>query len=313
MALQEHKFLPPFAALKAFDAVGRAGSIRKAAKDMGVDHAVISRHLNTLEQWTGVRLLERTGDGSRLTDPGRDYHVAIVSAFSAIAHATQDMSADNSRPLKVWSYPEFADRWLMPRLFEYMRDNSSQQIDLTATYDEPDLAGRAVDMHLRFVFDTDDIPEYAQCTPLLETAVLPVASASYLAKVGPIMSDEQLLSLDLLHPSEINYWPIWFRYRGIGCPAKLPGPRFGQSKLSVRAAMEGLGVALVSSFLSHEEIESGRLLVIRPRNAMQKPPVTGKFVLVGRADRWSTPSMARFRQWLLRSDDVQRPKLVAAG
>jgi len=42
------KALPPFAALRAFEAVGREGGIRKAAASLGIDHAVISRHIRQL-------------------------------------------------------------------------------------------------------------------------------------------------------------------------------------------------------------------------------------------------------------------------
>ena len=50
------KTIPPFEALRAFDAVARLGGVRQAARSLGRDHAVISRHLKALEQWTGARL-----------------------------------------------------------------------------------------------------------------------------------------------------------------------------------------------------------------------------------------------------------------
>src|SRR6185369_1644971 len=45
------KTLPPLARLRAFEAVGRLSGIRKAAQELCVDHAVICRHLRSLEEW----------------------------------------------------------------------------------------------------------------------------------------------------------------------------------------------------------------------------------------------------------------------
>ena len=52
------KSLPPFEALRAFDAVARLGGVRRAAQVLCRDHAVISRHLRTIEAWTGATLIE---------------------------------------------------------------------------------------------------------------------------------------------------------------------------------------------------------------------------------------------------------------
>ncbi len=42
---------PSFGSLKAFELIGRLGGIRKAAIALGVDHAAVSRHLKSLEEW----------------------------------------------------------------------------------------------------------------------------------------------------------------------------------------------------------------------------------------------------------------------
>ena len=40
----QRKALPPFEGLRAFDAIARLGGVRKAAKWLDRDHAVLSRH-----------------------------------------------------------------------------------------------------------------------------------------------------------------------------------------------------------------------------------------------------------------------------
>src|SRR3546814_16045548 len=53
--VSERKFLPSMAALLAFEAVGRRGGIRRAAKELMIDQAVVSRHVRALEGWTGAK------------------------------------------------------------------------------------------------------------------------------------------------------------------------------------------------------------------------------------------------------------------
>jgi DNA-binding transcriptional LysR family regulator len=52
--------------------LARAGSVRKAARGLGVSHSTVLRRLEALESSTGVRLFERKPDGYELTPAGQD-------------------------------------------------------------------------------------------------------------------------------------------------------------------------------------------------------------------------------------------------
>src|SRR6185312_15265959 len=69
--------LPSFAQLRAFEAVGRLLGIRKAAAALQLHHAVVSRHLRSIEDWAGVRLFKRTGLRLELTIEGQRFHRSI--------------------------------------------------------------------------------------------------------------------------------------------------------------------------------------------------------------------------------------------
>src|SRR5690348_18233880 len=89
--LPSRKALPPFESLRAFDAIARLGGVRRAAQYLLRDHAVVSRHLRTLEDWTGAKLIERTPAGVVLTDDGRRYHKHIAAAMDTIAEGTVEL------------------------------------------------------------------------------------------------------------------------------------------------------------------------------------------------------------------------------
>lgn len=83
-SLPSRKALPPFEALRAFDAVARLGGVRKAAQYLCRDHAVVSRHLRAIEDWTGTKLIQRTPGGAVLTEDGMRYHKQIATAIDLI-------------------------------------------------------------------------------------------------------------------------------------------------------------------------------------------------------------------------------------
>ena len=59
--------LPPLHMVRAFEAVARTGTMRRAADDLGISHAVISRHIRHLEAWLKARLTASGPRGTRLT------------------------------------------------------------------------------------------------------------------------------------------------------------------------------------------------------------------------------------------------------
>ena len=57
--------LPPFAAIRAFEATARHGSMTAAADELCVTPSAVSHQIRTLEAFVDTALFER--DGNRLT------------------------------------------------------------------------------------------------------------------------------------------------------------------------------------------------------------------------------------------------------
>ncbi|MGQ2913269.1 helix-turn-helix domain-containing protein [Aeromicrobium sp.] len=57
--------------LRALVMVEASGSITRAADGLAFSPAAVSEHLRALERECGVRLVERTGSGTALTEEGR--------------------------------------------------------------------------------------------------------------------------------------------------------------------------------------------------------------------------------------------------
>jgi DNA-binding transcriptional LysR family regulator len=293
------KAIPPFAALRAFEAVGRLGGVRRAAQSLGLDHAVVSRHIRSLETWTGIRLIERLHAGGRLTAEGAAYHTRIASALAEIAGATADLTRSNQQTqLNIWCIPGFASQWLLSRLGDYRRAYPGYEVEIHPTDAGPDFALHQADGDLRFVpiGAAGKTKVGANSVEIARPQVFPVASPSLLARLKPIVEPEDLLSAPLLHEDSQEEWRAWLSANRIETERALPGPRLWHAHLTLAAAARGEGIALANPFLLGDDLATGRLVEIN----VGRPVVLGAYTFFGRKDRWDGPAMSKFRRWLAR-------------
>ena len=142
--------LPSLNALRAFEAVARHLSMTKAAEELNVTPAAVSRQVKTLEDYLGVTLFRRANKALFLTDAGQACLPALTRGFDLLAAAIRDLGVyDARRPLTVSVTPSFGAQWLVPRLdrfralhptFDVRIDASTRLVDFR--HDDVDLAVR---------------------------------------------------------------------------------------------------------------------------------------------------------------------------
>lgn len=316
-SLPGKKALPPFAALRAFDAVARLGGVRKAAEVLDLDHAVVSRHLRTLETWTGTALIERSRTGAVLTEDGARYHRRIADAMDSIASATMDlMKSSDNRRLLIWCMPGFAFHWLMERLGTFEAANPGLDIELRPTDTSPDFARHEADVDIRFspIYGPPLVlPAGVQSVQVAEPPTIPLASPDYLAAFPPITTCRDLLRHQLLHEESFDVWGCWLSGHGVIGHADLTGPRLWHAHLTLDAARRGRGIALGNHLIAADDLAAGRLVEVGADLPDFHLMPLGSYLFVARADRWRAPPIARFRQWLLAAVAKEMPKALVAG
>ena len=299
--------LPPFVALRAFEAVGYLGGVRRAAQELGVDHAAVSRQVRALEAWAGVRLLDRQRRGM-LTAEGKKYHAWVSAALNEIRSASVDLTrrGDDSR-LTIWCVPGLASRWLGGRLAEFASAHPELTIEIRPTDHPPDLTRHEADADIRFVGDLSAPPEpdIRQVT-IAVVPLIPVASPELAAKLPSPLSPAGLLHAPLLHEDEDSEWRRWFLAHGVEPPARLSGPRLWHAHLTLDAARRGQGVVLTNRFLLADEAARGELVRL-PLAAEASDLATGAYVLRMRRDRARLGSILKFRNWLEREAQRDEP------
>lgn len=295
---RSRRLMPPFAALRAFEAVGHLGGIRKAAQELGIDHSAVSRHLRTLEAWAGVPLIER-GQGGRLTDKGRAFHARITAALEDICQASAQLTRRaDEESLVVWCAPGLAARWLNARLGAFVADNPDIRLELRPSDSGPDFSVHAADADIRHIPNGVEQPPELMSIEIARPVVFPVASRDLVAELGPTFTPADLVSAPLLHEEDDGFWQAWFAAQGVAPPARLPGPRLWHINLVLDAADRGQGIALANSLLLADDRPPNLLpIAVEPEPA---PLSLGAYVFRARRERWRDPAILRFRHWIER-------------
>ncbi len=285
--------LPPLIALRAFEALGRTGSVRGAGDELGVSHTVISRHVRNLEGRLQTQLLAQLGRGLVLTSEGRRFHEEIVRAFGIIEKATAELGRGKRRSLEVWCTPGVANRRLLPQLTILSSCLADWEIVLRPTLSRPNLEHGEADAEIIYLAQPDARPG-RRVDLLSQPRVFPVASPGFCARFGGCTKVEDIVNLPLIHEDSTEQWRRWFAAAGYVRDAALHGPHLWHAHLATEAARLGQGVALTNEILTADEVRSGALLEIASSNVL-----LGAYYLVSLAEQENNPALYALKHWLM--------------
>ena len=286
--------LPSLNALRAFSIAGRHLSFTRAAEELHVTQGAVSRLVKQLESDLGLALFRRGRRGLELTPEGAAYLPALADAFERIQVATR-LVKRSGRPtnrLAITMLPTFAMRWFMPRLADFHRRNPDIAVDVTSADRPVDFMTEPVDVGIQY--GSGDWPAELHAEFLFAETVTLVASPALL-KAKPLRRVEDVKRHTLLtHSTRPEAWAEWFAAAGLkGSTAR--GPAFEHFFMSIEAAVNGLGLALVPEFFVAQELRDGRLLEPLPGQRLQR---RGGYYLLYLQDRARDPAIRAFRNWL---------------
>ncbi len=301
---EARKPFPPLSTLRAFEAVGRLRGVRRAAQALGLDHAVVSRHIRSLEEWAGVRLVERVRGVTTLTEHGARFHGRIAAALHEISDAAAELPARaREQRLQIWSAPGFASQWLTRHLASFQAVSPDIEIDIHPTDHSPDFGRYEADIDIRYMAGSatvsaaivrDGVRRFELARPF----VYAVASPDCVARLGASRTAAGLLEAPLLHEESDSQWRAWFAAHQVQVSGTIKGPRMWHADVAIEAARRGQGVALANPFLLGDDLVSGRLVNLIPPPAPARGVTLGAYVLATRADSWQSPAVAQFRSWI---------------
>lgn len=257
--------LPPLDTLRAFEAAARLGSFSAAAEALSLTHGAISRQIAKLEQWLGLKLFRREARGVSLTPDGDRLYVSTREAFALIGdYSDRWTEPRGSAVVRLSALPSVSSRWLMPRMARLEAGDPPLRILFSVDHRQVDMEEDAIDLALRC--GRGSIPRRVSMQ-LFEEWCYPVASPELAADIGN-GDPSRLLRYPLIHDSSATGWRAWFAAQGLDYRPQARDRRFEDYNLVLDAAACGLGIALARPPLAQRDIDSGRLIAVDDRIAL---------------------------------------------
>lgn len=252
------RYLPAIPALMALEAVDRLGTASAAAAELSLTQGAISRALQGLEAQLGVTLIRRERQRLHLTPAASDYVAEVRKALHLLARASLTLRANpTGGSLNLAILPAFGMHWLAPRLARFAQGHPEVTVNLSTRLRPFDFADSAFDAAIHY--GRQDWPgvEYLK---LMDEEVLAVGSRSLVPE--PLAGAAKVLDLPLLQlESRTGDWGRWLAHHGVA--GQRPGGMlFDQFATLTQAAIHGLGVALIPTFLIGRELAEGRLVAV---------------------------------------------------
>ena len=147
--------------VRYFLAAARGGSVRAAAKRLGVNHATVLRRIAQLEERLGAQMFEKLPSGYRLTAAGEEVlELAIQMETSSLQLETRVFGRDESVRglLRVTLTPMLATHLLMPDLADFARLHPDIEMEIQSSGELANLTNREADVAIRVVYDRKTLP-----------------------------------------------------------------------------------------------------------------------------------------------------------
>jgi len=251
-----------FDEMTSFVRVVEAGSISKAAEQLGMAKSGVSRRLAELESRLGVRLLNRTTRRSSLTDAGRSYYEGAVKLLSDVAEldaVVADSEASLKGRLRLAAPLSFGLCHLTPAIEEFMKAHPEVMIDLDFSDRQVDLVAQGIDLAVRIAELRDSSLKARRICPI---RLMLCASPGYLEQHGTPRTPEELARHHLLH-YDIGGGPLLRLADGRGGEQQLhvePQLVANNGDFLCDMAIAGHGIILTPTFIAWQAVALGELV-----------------------------------------------------
>ncbi len=285
---------PSLVELHAFLAVCRHGGFRRAAEELCVTQAAVSRAVQRLEEHlAGGRLFERLPSGVALTPRGVQLRKLTERHVLALEAAAETLGrAAQPQRVRLSVIPTLGIQWLMPRLPAFNERHPEINVELRQFKHDEDFTRDDVDLWIEVKRPRRRWPDHIQTRYLLGEELVPVCTPR-LSRGFRRPADLQAATL-LHHTNFPDNWQRWFAKAGAPCTPRLAAG-FDLTMHLIVAAKAGMGVAVVPGCLVERELLLGELVM--PFD-IDVSCGRGYFICSKR----DTPDFAardRFAQWLV--------------
>lgn len=268
----------PFAGIVAFVEVARQRSFRRAAEQLGVSAAAVSKAVAKLEDELGVRLFDRT---TRRVEPSAEGELFLTRCQAALGSIREgrELVAEAQKVARgdlTVSLPFILGPWLLERLPGFTARYPALRVQLRFT----DRLSKLVDEHIDVALRSGSLGDSSVIArKLMDTRWVCVAAPGYLARKGTPREPSELAGHDCIAyqgpRGAVIDWTFRSKPRARDMVSHAPEAHvvLDQGEQLVVAALAGLGIAQVLEFMVVEPLREGRLVAVLDEWSGAGPPI----------------------------------------
>ena len=256
----------PLTWLRSFEASARSASFTRAAEELNITQAAVSKQIKALESQLNCQLFKRHAHGLSLTEQGRRYWLDTRELIQQLDTVTQRfLTGHQVNKVHIRCNISYS-MLVLPELLKSFRQNNPElAIELTHDIWEPDKPSRNSHIEIGYGLTGKQV-ESQYMKSLSEDTLFPV--------VSPSLTDTEIHQLPLIHVSgyyqEWNWWQEQVQDepdegvlgRVMANHRRVQGRQdwvVDNSMVAYQLAEQGLGIALARSTLVNMHLKQNRL------------------------------------------------------
>lgn len=255
--------------ITSFVAIAEMGSISAAARRLNLSKSVVSERLADLERDLGARLFHRTTRRLSLTEDGMAFLERANRILREVDEAAAELSERRGQltgPMRISAPVTFGRMHLGPALYPFLAEHPDISLTLELDDRRVDASAEGFDAVVRHGVLEDSRLVAWQLAP---SQRLMVASPEYLARHGEPRSLEALASHRAIYYLNRGVADWRFLAAGSGFTRPSPALRVNDGDVMRDAALAGLGLALLPTFIVGQDIAAGSLRVLDVGNTVE--------------------------------------------
>lgn len=256
------KKLPDLEAWAIFAKVAETGSFARAAAELTLSQATISKAVTRLEARMKTMLFHRTSRSMALTASGYaalERASRILEEGEAVESEVAEQATSLRGLIRLTAPMSFGIARLAPILPDFMQAHPEVSLDVQFNDKQVDLVAERFDLALR-IANLDDSSLLAR--RLCRVRLLLVGSPDYFARHGRPQHPSELAhhkALQYAYSKRGTTWHFHHARHGAFTQVMLPGLQVNNAEALTPALLAGLGVALQPDFLAWTDLQTGAL------------------------------------------------------
>lgn len=250
--------------ISEFVYVAEYESFTRAAKELGISTAQVSRQISALEQRLNIKLLYRTTRKVSLTEEGRVFYQHCRGVLDGLDAAEQAVSNLQSKPqgrIKLTAPVTYGEQQLLPLINDFMVQYREIEVTAFLSNQKLDLVEGGYDLAIRIGKLSDST---MMAKKLSRRTNFVCAAPAYLEKYGIPHSLSDLKQHNCLLGTR-DYWHFIEDSSNVDTEKNLRvsgSVQYNSGHSLVDAALKGLGIVQLPDYYVQKHLASGALVSV---------------------------------------------------